>query len=77
MNHKFDEGLMQERGLAFCNKCYGAEATLPTHCPGFHMPVALRTNIQAGLVDYKDGSWYARRGVEQEWKKVTNWTLMV
>lgn len=77
MNHKFDEELMQTRGLGFCKQCYGAEATLPTHCPGFHMPVALRTNIQAGLVDYKDDSWRVRRGVEQKWKNVKSWTLII
>lgn len=77
MNHKFDEGMMQERDLAFCNKCHCAEATLPTHCPGEVVPIGIRSFIRAGLVDYKDGSWLARRGVEQEWKKVKNPTLLI
>ena len=77
MNHKFDEELMQTRNLGLCTVCGAAENDLPSHCPGWKLPIALRANIQAGLVDYKDNSWRARRSINDEWHKITSPTLVV
>ena len=76
MDHKFDEELMQTRNLGLCIVCGAAEGDLPSHCPGWKLPISIRTNIHAGVVDYKDGSWLARRKVDQEWIKVKNPALL-
>jgi hypothetical protein len=77
MNHKFDEELLQTRGLGLCTVCGSAESELTTHCPGWKMPVALRANVRAGVIDYKDHSWLARKSINEEWHKVSSPVLMV
>lgn len=55
-------------GLALCVTCGGAEASLPTHCPGEHMDSIMATSVQEGLMDYHDGAWrYYDKG---EWRAV-------
>lgn len=76
MNHKFDEELLQARGLGLCTVCGGAESDLTTHCPGWKLPISIRTNIRAGVVDYKDGRWLARKDIKGEWIKVVNPALL-
>lgn len=44
-----------EGGLALCEVCGGAEASLPTDCPGRKMTVTEADNVQAGNVDFIDG----------------------
>jgi hypothetical protein len=41
-----------EGGLAFCTVCKGAEATLPTDCPGTPIAEWDSVLIQNGLLDY-------------------------
>lgn len=41
-----------EGGLACCTTCDGAEASLPTQCPGTQMSEHLRGQVQAGRMDY-------------------------
>lgn len=52
---------MCEGGLALCKVCGGAEASLPTDCPGYLMRDVVSTGVQFGELDYL---W--RRGWVQE-----------
>lgn len=70
--HKFDEDLLQTRDLAYCTVCHGGEADLTTECPGFKLPIAVRSNVSLALVDYRDGSWWARRSADEEWHKAAS-----
>lgn len=46
-------------GLAFCEVCLGAEATLPENCPGRRLTDEEATAIMEGLLDYRrsQGGW--------------------
>lgn len=44
-------------GLAHCTICGGAEASLPTDCPGEKMSQQQQDNVQAGNADFKNGVW--------------------
>ena len=44
-------------GLIACKVCKGAEASLPTHCPGYVMSREQEEGIQAGWLDFRDGLW--------------------
>ena len=46
-------------GLAFCDVCKGAEASLPTDCPSRRLTADEQDAIQAGTVDYVGGKWRA------------------
>lgn len=50
-----------EGSLAFCVTCHGAEASLPTCCPGYTMPGVVETDVMFGVLDYdaRDG-WVQR-----------------
>lgn len=39
-------------GLAFCTVCKGAEASLPTDCPGEKMGAKLEDDVQEGRANY-------------------------
>lgn len=41
-----------ETGLALCVVCGGAEASMPTHCPGKMMTDLQAEAVQAGVADY-------------------------
>lgn len=43
--------------LFLCATCDGAEASLPTHCPGERMYCVQSDGVQDGSLDYKDGTW--------------------
>jgi len=43
--------------LAYCEVCNGAEASLPTDCPGRKLTSKELNSIQANIIDYKQGSW--------------------
>lgn len=43
--------------LFICATCHGAEASLPTHCPGTPMDFVQQQMVQDGHADYKDGTW--------------------
>ena len=45
--------------LAKCRVCGGAEAALPTDCPGEHMTGPMLDAIQAGTSDFRGGKWVA------------------
>lgn len=47
----------REDGLAHCKICGGAEASLPTDCPGVRMSEVEEGAVQAGLFDFKNGQW--------------------
>ena len=47
--------------LASCDTCGGAEAALPTDCPGKRMDGDTLDAVQAGDIDYKDGKWLPLR----------------
>lgn len=42
-------------GLTLCTVCGGAEASLPTECPGRRMTLEEQDNVQAGNIDFKGG----------------------
>lgn len=57
-----DGGVIEEcigcrGGLSSCVTCGGAEASLPTHCPGEHMDAFRCDSVQSGAADYKNGEW--------------------
>lgn len=43
--------------LSLCKACGGAEASLPTDCPGRKMTAYEEDNVQAGNVDFVKGEW--------------------
>lgn len=43
--------------LSWCNVCNGAEASLPTECPGRKMTLLEEDMVQAGHLDFKNGRW--------------------
>lgn len=45
--------------LFYCVNCRGAEADLPTECPGYPMTEDQRQRIMAGWIDFKGGKWVA------------------
>lgn len=54
--HTFED---RADGLQNCLVCGGAEATLPTHCPGVLMSAQYREQIAAGILDYRIGGvWH-------------------
>lgn len=52
----------REDGLAHCKICGGAEASLPTNCPGTRMSEEIADEVQAGKLDFIDGKWIAKGG---------------
>jgi hypothetical protein len=44
-------------GLADCTVCGGAEAALPTDCPGERMTGDRMDAVQIGLLDFRGGKW--------------------
>lgn len=40
-------------GLAQCEVCGGAEASLPTDCPGASMQEIVEDGVQAGEIDFR------------------------
>lgn len=59
-----------EGGLAWCVTCGGAEASLPTECPGFMMTAGEQDLVQNGELDFKDGQWRRKHpdGGEVVWR---------
>lgn len=45
-------------GLALCTVCGGAEASMPTDCPGVHLSSDTLDGIQSGEIDFVDGEWH-------------------
>ena len=44
-------------GLSSCTVCEGAEAAMPTDCPGRLLTVIEMLGIQNGTLDFIAGSW--------------------
>lgn len=44
-------------GLAYCKVCGGAEASLPTECPGERMSSQTADDVMACRMDFKGGRW--------------------
>lgn len=51
------ECFMCTGGLAWCVVCSGAEAALPTHCPGAPMSEQQMQAVAALQTDYVNGAW--------------------
>jgi hypothetical protein len=51
-----------EGGLALCTVCGGAEASLPTDCPGKPMGDNIENAVMAGIIDFIDGKWICKIG---------------
>ena len=49
-------------GLFWCSVCHGAEASLPTDCPGRKMTGPEQDAVQAGKLDFKTGVWEQKGG---------------
>lgn len=47
----------REDGLGYCLICHGAEATMPTDCPGQEMTEAQQQAVQAGTMGFINGKW--------------------
>jgi hypothetical protein len=43
--------------LALCRICNGAEASMPTQCPGVKMTPEQKDEVQAGTLDFDEGCW--------------------
>lgn len=58
-HHPADENrcITCEGGLALCKACGGAEASMPTDCPGSPMTGEQMDEVQAGHLDYVNGEW--------------------
>ena len=56
MEHKLYEPEGKE-GIYICSVCRGAEASLPTECPGRRMTEKEQDKVQAMLIDYVHGKW--------------------
>ncbi len=48
-------------GLSFCEVCKGAEASLPTDCPGRRLTHTEEDAIVAGALNFVDGQWKETR----------------
>lgn len=44
--------------LSLCKVCGGAEASLPTECPGERMTIFAEDNVEDGKLDYRRGEWW-------------------
>lgn len=53
-----------EGGLAWCVTCGGAEASMPTECPGVAMTQGQQDEVQAGRIDFRGGQWCALAKLE-------------
>lgn len=49
-------------GLFLCRSCGGAEASLPTECPGTKMSIFQCSMVHMGMIDYRGGRWVSDRG---------------
>lgn len=67
VQHKCDEEgcCVCEGGLAWCTVCGGAEASMPTECPGVKMTQGQQDEIQAGRIDFRGGQWCAMAKLEE------------
>lgn len=54
LGHRF---YSRDDGLRHCKICGGAEASLPNQCPGRRMNEVEESQVQAGRLDFVDGSW--------------------
>ena len=56
-------------GLSYCHICGGAEASLPTDCPGEWMTELRQDLVQEGVLDYRraEGGWVPKSNVDS-WK---------
>lgn len=51
-------------GLALCEICGGAEASMPKDCPGYRLHAKRLDAIQDGKIDFIDGKWIVHSHVE-------------
>lgn len=49
-------------GLSNCLVCRGAEASLPTDCPGEAMSDERQVLVQNQTIDFRDGAWVTLPG---------------
>jgi hypothetical protein len=57
-------------GLLLCTICGGAEASMPTNCPGFKMTESEQSLVQSGELDFKEDQWVRKHpdGGEVKWR---------
>jgi hypothetical protein len=53
-----DDCFVCRGGLGLCTVCHGAEASLPTDCPGVAMTAEQQDAVQAGTLNYHQGKWW-------------------
>lgn len=56
--------------LSNCVVCGGAEAAMPTDCPGSRICHDDLERIMAGTLDFRDGQWVAPSGPKSAWEPV-------
>lgn len=56
-NCKYQHCSICDGGLAYCKVCGGAEASLPTECPGEKMSAQTADDVVACRMDFKGGKW--------------------
>lgn len=56
-NDETEECFACRGGLASCVTCGGAEASMPTHCPGERMGPFTLDSVQDKSMDFKNGKW--------------------
>lgn len=55
MSHLYFE---REDELLHCKICGGAEASLPTHCPGERMTDVIEGMVQVNQMNFVNGKWW-------------------
>lgn len=56
-------------GLALCITCGGAEASMPTDCPGYHMEDVVQDSVQMGEVDYDWKLGWVQRSAMEHYRR--------
>jgi hypothetical protein len=53
-----------EGGLSCCEVCNGAEASMPTDCPGVRMSRDQENEVQFGSLDYLESVGWVRQSAQ-------------
>jgi len=62
--HRFIHHALTHGDLKVCTVCGGAESSLPTECPGYHMTELRKDLIAMGYADFRDDRWTRLPGVD-------------
>ena len=47
--------------ILYCVHCHAFGKAVPTHCPAKKMSIRTTTYLQQGVINYKNGLWYATK----------------